>query len=110
MKVIQVLPDLNGGGVERGTLEVAQALVEAGHESVVVSGGGGMVAELEASGSRHVCWNLGRKSLATLRHIWAVRNGCPKKRRIFYTFARACLLGLCGLHGEACRRANGRIW
>ncbi|BBB28217.1 glycosyltransferase family 4 protein [Neptunomonas japonica] len=74
MKVIQVLPDLNGGGVEKGTLEVAQALVEAGHESVVVSAGGSMVERLLSLGSRHVCWDLGRKSLATLRHIWAVRK------------------------------------
>lgn len=62
MKVIQVLPDLNGGGVERGTLEVAEALVHAGHESVVVSSGGAMVSELESQGSRHVQWNLGKKS------------------------------------------------
>ncbi|MGY8868951.1 MAG: glycosyltransferase family 4 protein [Pseudomonadales bacterium] len=74
MKVIQVLPDLNGGGVEKGTLEVAQALVEAGHESVVVSAGGSMVEGLLSLGSRHVCWDLGRKSLTTLRHIWTVRK------------------------------------
>ena len=74
MKVIQVLPDLNGGGVEKGTLEVAQALVEAGHESVVVSAGGSMVETLLSLGSRHVCWDLGRKSLTTLRHIWSVRK------------------------------------
>lgn len=65
MKVVQVLPDLNGGGVERGTLEVAEALVKAGHESIVVSAGGGMVAELESLGSRHTCWNLGKKSPLT---------------------------------------------
>ncbi|WP_372741273.1 glycosyltransferase [Neptunomonas sp.] len=74
MKVVQVLPDLNGGGVERGTLEVAEALIKAGHESVVISAGGRMVAELEAAGSRHVQWDLGKKSLLTFRHIWAVRQ------------------------------------
>lgn len=74
MKVIQVLPDLNGGGVERGTLEIAEALINAGHESVVVSAGGKMVSELEAAGSRHVEWDLGKKSLMTFRYIWAVRQ------------------------------------
>lgn len=74
MKVVQLLPDLDGGGVERGTLEVAKALVDAGHESVVISAGGRMVAQLEAEGSRHVNWDLGRKSLWTFRYIWALRR------------------------------------
>lgn len=74
MKVVQLLPDLDGGGVERGTLEVAQALVDAGHESVVISAGGGMVKQLEAEGSRHVTWDLGTKSLWTFRHIWSLRR------------------------------------
>jgi len=74
MKVVQILPDLDGGGVERGTLEVASALVQAGHQSLVISAGGQMVAELEADGSEHIQWDLGHKSLFTFRHIWALRR------------------------------------
>ncbi|MGB0732337.1 MAG: glycosyltransferase [Pontibacterium sp.] len=74
MKVVQFLPDLDAGGVERGTLEVAKALVDAGHESLVVSNGGRMVEQLEAEGSQHVQWDLGTKSLFTFRHVWAVRK------------------------------------
>ncbi|EXJ12348.1 hypothetical protein [Nitrincola nitratireducens] len=51
MKVVQILPDLHGGGVERGTLEIAAGLVQAGHESIVISAGGRMVPQLEAEGS-----------------------------------------------------------
>jgi hypothetical protein len=40
LTVLQVVPELDSGGVERGTLEVAQALVGAGHRSMVISGGG----------------------------------------------------------------------
>ncbi|SIS42881.1 glycosyltransferase [Neptunomonas antarctica] len=80
MKVVQVLPDLNGGGVERGSLEVAEALVKAGHESIVISAGGNMVAELVAADSRHVAWDLGKKSLLTFRHIWAVRKWLIKEQ------------------------------
>ncbi|GAA0789781.1 glycosyltransferase family 4 protein [Marinobacterium sediminicola] len=65
MKVVQVLPALELGGVERGTLEIARGLVAAGHESVVVSAGGRLVEQLEREGSRHVSWELGRKSLLT---------------------------------------------
>jgi glycosyltransferase involved in cell wall biosynthesis len=80
MKVVQLLPDLDGGGVERGTLEVAKALVDAGHESVVISAGGRMVAQLEAEGSRHVSWDLGKKSLWTFRHVWALRRWLRAER------------------------------
>lgn len=74
MKVLQVLPDLNSGGVERGTVEVAEALVAAGHESWVMSAGGKLVAELEASGSQHTTWFIGKKSLLTFLQVRRVRH------------------------------------
>lgn len=63
MKVIQILPELNSGGVERGTLEVAAHLVRQGHEALVISNGGRLVAELEAIGARHISKPVHRKSL-----------------------------------------------
>ncbi|MEC8143637.1 MAG: glycosyltransferase, partial [Pseudomonadota bacterium] len=74
MKVVQFVPNLNSGGVERGTLEIAQALVNAGHESHVVSNGGRMVDELTAQGSTHHQWALHRKSLTTLLEAAALRR------------------------------------
>lgn len=74
MKVIQVLPALNGGGVEKGTLEIGRELVRLGHQSLVISAGGSMVRQLEQEGSQHKEWDLGRKSPLTFRHIWAVRR------------------------------------
>lgn len=66
MKVLQVLPELNSGGVERGTLELGDHLVREGHESLVLSGGGRLVSELQAAGSRHITLPVGKKSLSTL--------------------------------------------
>ena len=40
LKVIQILPELNIGGVERGTKDFSKALVEKGHQSIVISNGG----------------------------------------------------------------------
>jgi len=74
LKVVQILPDLNGGGVEKGTLEVAAFLASRGHQSLVVSAGGTMVTELEGQGSRHITWNLGRKSPLTFLQVPAVRR------------------------------------
>ncbi|WGL15990.1 glycosyltransferase family 4 protein [Microbulbifer bruguierae] len=76
MKVIQLVPSLNAGGVERGTLDLARALVKAGHESIVVSSGGHMVAQLEMEGSCHIALPVHKKSLASL---WQVR---PLRRLI----------------------------
>ena len=41
MNILQVLPELNVGGVETGTLDLARRLVSLGHKAVVVSAGGG---------------------------------------------------------------------
>lgn len=73
MKVIQILPELNAGGVERGTLEVASHLIGHGHEAVVVSNGGRLVAELEAMGARHISMPVHRKSLHSLFQVKKLR-------------------------------------
>lgn len=72
--VLQMLPELESGGVERGTLEVGRALVAAGHRSLVMSAGGRMVAQLEREGSQHHAWAIGRKSLLTLRLVPRLRR------------------------------------
>ena len=46
--ILQVLPALEAGGVERGALEIAAALREAGARALVVSSGGRMAAGLGA--------------------------------------------------------------
>lgn len=69
LTVLQILPSLESGGVERGTLEVGDELVRRGHRSLVVSGGGRMVADLEAAGSQHFTASVGKKSPLTLRWV-----------------------------------------
>lgn len=78
--VVQLLPALESGGVERSTLEIAQALVDAGHRALVVSAGGRLVPRLQALGATHVELDIGRKSLATLRHVAAVRDLLVRER------------------------------
>jgi glycosyltransferase involved in cell wall biosynthesis len=74
LTVIQLLPALHSGGVERSTLEIAEALVEAGHRAIVVSAGGRLVPRLQALGARHVELDIGRKSPLTLRHARSLRR------------------------------------
>lgn len=73
MKVIQILPELNAGGVERGTLEVASHLIRNGHEAVVISNGGRLVEELETMGARHITLPVHRKSLRSLFLVGKMR-------------------------------------
>ena len=54
--VLQVLPALETGGVERSTVDIAQALVAAGWGALVASAGGPMENELRRVGADH--WQL----------------------------------------------------
>lgn len=74
LTVVQLLPALHSGGVERSTLEIAAALVAAGHRSVVVSAGGRLVDHLIGGGSEHIVLPVGRKSLAALGTAYALRR------------------------------------
>ncbi|HEY0333339.1 MAG TPA: glycosyltransferase [Stenotrophomonas sp.] len=74
LTVVQLLPALQSGGVERSTLEIADALVRAGHRAVVISAGGRLLPSLLALGAEHITLDIGRKSLWTLRHVPALRR------------------------------------
>lgn len=76
LTVVQLLPALHAGGVERSTLEIAGALVRKGHRAIVVSAGGRLVQPLLDTGAEHLSLDIGRKSLLTLRHM-------PTLRRLF---------------------------
>jgi glycosyltransferase involved in cell wall biosynthesis len=65
--VLQVLPSLVTGGVERGTIDVAGALVEAGWTSLVASNGGPMVRELDRLGVKHIQLPLHSKNPLVMR-------------------------------------------
>ena len=60
--VLQVLPALDGGGVERGTVEVAQAITRAGGTALVASAGGRLVPSVLRAGGRHVTLKLDSKN------------------------------------------------
>ena len=74
LTVVQLLPALESGGVERSAIEISEALVAAGHRSIVVSAGGRLLPALGDTGAEHIALDIGRKSLLTLRHLPALRN------------------------------------
>jgi len=60
--VLQVLPALQTGGVERGTCDMAAALMDAGWRAIVASAGGPMTRELERVGALHLTLPLNSKN------------------------------------------------
>jgi len=68
--VLQVLPALQTGGVERGTVEIAQAIAQAGEKAVVASSGGQMVGAVLRAGATHYAFPLASKNpLVMLRNV-----------------------------------------
>jgi glycosyltransferase involved in cell wall biosynthesis len=72
--IAQLLPALQSGGVERGTLEVAAEVIRCGHRAIVISAGGQLLDELLAFGGEHINWPVGDKSLAALRWTLHLRQ------------------------------------
>jgi len=63
MNILQILPELNYGGVETGTVDLAKYLVKAQHKAVVVSAGGELVDKLKCLGAVHYSLAVNKKSL-----------------------------------------------
>jgi glycosyltransferase involved in cell wall biosynthesis len=74
MRILQLLPELKVGGVERGTIDLSEHLVSQGHESAVVSAGGDLVKLLNQHGARHFKLPIGKKNLKALIQIKNLRN------------------------------------
>ena len=60
--IVQVLPALVRGGVERGTIEMARAIIDAGGKAVVISSGGPLVRHLDRIGAVHHTLPVGVKN------------------------------------------------
>ena len=60
--VLQILPSLTSGGIERGVVEMNNYLVKNGYNSIVLSSGGKMVYQVEQGGGKHITLNVATKN------------------------------------------------
>lgn len=60
--IIQIIPAMHSGGVERGVVEFSKKLVSLGYNSIVISSGGAMVNLLEKHGVKHIKLNVQSKN------------------------------------------------
>ncbi len=63
LTIVQMLPELNVGGVEQGVIDSSREYVKLGHRSVVISAGGRRVEELERDGATHYTLPVHKKRL-----------------------------------------------
>ena len=69
MKIIQLLPELKVGGVERGTIDLSEYLAKLGHDSAVISSGGQLVGLLSDHGAKHFELPIAKKNFKALSQI-----------------------------------------
>jgi glycosyltransferase involved in cell wall biosynthesis len=73
--ILQVVPALQNGGVERGTVEIAEAIIAAGGRALVASAGGRLAASVTAAGGHHITLPLASKNpLRVLRNAGLLAN------------------------------------
>ncbi len=60
--VLQIVPELQSGGAERATVEMAQALTDAGARALVAARGGRLVSELQSKGGVWLPFPAGTKN------------------------------------------------
>lgn len=89
LTVLQVLPSLVTGGVERGTIEITQAIVEAGGSALVASAGGRLVAAIERAGGRHITLPLMRKDPYSIWRNAALLATIIRAERVDIVHARS---------------------
>jgi len=76
LTILQLVPKLSTGGVERGTVQIAEALVKENHRSIVVAEEGPLTEELLNTGSEYINWPIGGKKLSTFFFVNKLQKLC----------------------------------
>ncbi len=78
--ILQIVPDLEAGGVERTTVDIAAALAAAGARALVATTGGRLVPELQAKGGIFVPFPAAAKNpLVMLANVRRLQRLCREE-------------------------------
>lgn len=87
--ILQVLPEMRSGGVERGTVEIARAITQSGWKALVTSEGGAMTTPLARAGATHITLPLATKNpLKIWANSWRLEN-LIRKHKVDIIHARS---------------------
>jgi glycosyltransferase involved in cell wall biosynthesis len=87
--VLQVLPSLETGGVERGTIEITQAVAQADGVALVASAGGRMVGQVAHAGGRHITLPLDTRDPLNIWRNAARLEALIRRERVAIVHARS---------------------
>lgn len=80
MHIVQALVSLNVGGSELVATELAEFLVQQGHQVTVIAADGPLGQRVAQSGAGHLDWPIGKKRLSTLRYVRRMRQWLAEHR------------------------------
>lgn len=80
MRILQILPHMNIGGVERGVVDLVKYFKDSDIENIVLSAGGRLVEELLKEGIKHYELPVHKKSLSTLLLIPKLKKIIEKEK------------------------------
>ena len=66
LKLLQIVPSLESGGVEQGTVDVANYIASKGLDSFIASNGGNMLQQINRKRVRHITLPLYSKNIFTI--------------------------------------------
>ncbi|MBI3252956.1 MAG: lipopolysaccharide heptosyltransferase II [Candidatus Omnitrophica bacterium] len=89
MRILQILPELKSGGVERGTVDLAKYLQAKGHKAFVVSAGGPLVGDLTSAGVIHYALPVQKKSIFAVIHSVRALTRIVREQNIDVIHARS---------------------
>lgn len=107
MRILQILPSLDSGGVETGTLDLAGKLVSQGHSAYCISAGGRLVPLLKEMGAVHYELPVNKKSLWTILPCIEKVAQIIKEQKIELVHARSRVPAWIAYF--ACRQAESRF-
>lgn len=89
MTILQILPKLDVGGVETGTIDLSKELIKRGHNVIVVSGGGRLVKNLIELNVRHIELPVHKKSPFTIVSSIKKLEAIIKEERVDIVHSRS---------------------
>lgn len=66
MRVIQFVPNLNEGGVERGVVDLNREFIKKGIDNIVISNGGRLVDNILEDKGKHIQFDVSSKNIFTI--------------------------------------------
>ncbi len=82
MNILYIVPQLNFGGVETHSIDLALGMKERGHSVLFISNGGKLVEKLTKNNIEHKTLPVHKKSLTSIFFLTKVVREIIKKRRI----------------------------